>query len=74
MVYTGPLSNQERGGGQRALGKEGAVLCLMLEGQNLGAGIDDDLLNANCIAHAQGVNANLLPGALTIFMAAYQKV
>ena len=46
----------------------------MLEGQNLGAGIDYDLMNAHGIAHAQGVNANLLPGALTVFMAAYQKV
>ena len=57
---------EELGGGQGSLGKEGAVVGLVLEGDGLVGGADDDLMLTHDVAHADGVDTDLLGGALAV--------
>ena len=72
-VQTGRFALQECRSGQCAVCKEAAVFCLMLQGDGLSAGGDDDLMGTHFVAQAQRVDADFLGGTLAILMAANQQ-
>ena len=58
-----PLT-EKFGGGQSTLREQGAVVGLVLEGNGLVGGADDDLMLTHDVAHADGVDADLVGGTL----------
>ena len=66
MVQAGRLSHHKVGRRQGALGEEGSVVGLVLEGDGLVVGGKDHLVLPHHVAHAQGVDADLVGLALVL--------
>jgi len=46
----------------------------VLEGEDLGTGVDDDIMDTHRVAHPQGVDADLGLFPLAVFVAAHQQL
>ena len=60
IVQSGGLLYQISGSSDSSLGKEGAIVRLMLQGNGLGISAHDNLVLTDDIAHTDSMNANFI--------------